>query len=174
MAGFRYWLALCERYGPRTWRIALTPHCIKALVNKAPCTTWPVSFKIDAQPKFPYTPSRKNKFLSILLDHLGLTELSPFLERLANETQSSAVLGLISAEQVFVVAKHEGNRNNGVTIRFAHRFHMTAETGFSQDTGGLEPGINVVNTHFWSSSRNHQMCYPYRHVLRGLCRGVLS
>jgi DNA-binding IclR family transcriptional regulator len=62
-----------------------------------------------------------------LLDHLDIRErVSPFIEKIAIETQSTALLGLISAEQVFVVAKHEGNQNIGVTIRLGHRFHITA------------------------------------------------
>ena len=62
-----------------------------------------------------------------LLDHMDIRErAAPFLEELAINTQSSALLGLISADQVFVVAKHEGNQNIGVTIRLGHRFHITA------------------------------------------------
>lgn len=67
-------------------------------------------------------------FLSrYLLDHLDIRErVSPFLEKLAVDTRSTALLGLTSADQVFVVAKHEGNQNYGVTIRLGHRFHITA------------------------------------------------
>ena len=56
------------------------------------------------------------------LDNLDLRDIvSPFLERLATETNSTALLGLISAEQVFIIAKHEGAQNIGVTIRLGHR-----------------------------------------------------
>jgi len=62
-----------------------------------------------------------------LLDHMDIRErVAPFLEELAVDTQSTALLGLISADQVFVVAKHEGNQNIGVTIRLGHRFHITS------------------------------------------------
>jgi DNA-binding IclR family transcriptional regulator len=62
-----------------------------------------------------------------LLDHMDIRErVTPFLEELAVDTQSTALLGLISADQVFVVAKHEGNQNIGVTIRLGHRFHITS------------------------------------------------
>jgi DNA-binding IclR family transcriptional regulator len=62
-----------------------------------------------------------------LLDHMDIRErVLPFLEELAVETKSTALMGLISADQVFVVAKHEGNQNIGITIRLGHRFHITA------------------------------------------------
>ena len=62
-----------------------------------------------------------------LLDHMDIRErAAPFLKELAMNTRSSAFLGLISANQVFVVAKHEGDQNIGVTIRIGHRFHITA------------------------------------------------
>lgn len=62
-----------------------------------------------------------------LLDHMDIRErVAPFLEELSVDTQSTALLGLISADQVFVAAKHEGNRNISITIRLGHRFHITA------------------------------------------------
>jgi DNA-binding IclR family transcriptional regulator len=62
-----------------------------------------------------------------LLDHLNIPGVvAPYLERLALETQSTALFGLVSADQLFVVAKHEGNQNIGLTIRLGHRFHLTA------------------------------------------------
>lgn len=62
-----------------------------------------------------------------VLDHMDIRErVASFIEGLAVETQSAALIGLISADQVFVVAKHEGNQNVGVTIRLGHRFHITA------------------------------------------------
>ena len=50
----------------------------------------------------------------------------PFLERVAIETRSTGLMGLISADQIFVVAKHEGNQNIGITIRVGNGFHITA------------------------------------------------
>jgi DNA-binding IclR family transcriptional regulator len=66
-------------------------------------------------------------FLSrYLLDNLDIRErAAPFIEKAAVETQTTALVGLISADQVFVVAKHEGNQNIGMTIRLGHRFHIT-------------------------------------------------
>jgi len=62
-----------------------------------------------------------------VLDHMDIRERAlPFLEEIAVETRNTALLGLISAGQVFVVAKHEGNQDIGVTIRLGHRFHLTA------------------------------------------------
>jgi DNA-binding IclR family transcriptional regulator len=128
-----------------------------------------------------------------VLDNLDLRDVvEPFLASLANETFSTALFGLISAEQVFIVAKHEADHNVGVTIRLGHRFHITSgahgkaivafmpdeerkrllerdklyfygdasamdakrlngellecrRSGFAQDKGGLQPGINAVS-----------------------------
>ncbi|RPI75120.1 MAG: IclR family transcriptional regulator, partial [Desulfobacteraceae bacterium] len=61
-----------------------------------------------------------------VLDHLDFREIvTPFLEKLAKETNSTALLGLISEDQVFVVSKHAGNQNVGVTIGVGHRFPLT-------------------------------------------------
>ena len=61
-----------------------------------------------------------------VLDNLDLRDIvSPFLERLATETNSTALFGLISSEQVFIIAKHEGAQDIGITIRLGHRFHIT-------------------------------------------------
>ena len=128
-----------------------------------------------------------------VMDDLDVRErTAPFLETLALETRSTALFGLISAQQVFVVAKHEGNQDIGVTIRLGHRFHMTSgahgkaivaflpeperkrilerkrlffygdparldmkqlrdelkrcrRLGYSEDRGGLQPGVNAVS-----------------------------
>ncbi|MBU1741078.1 MAG: IclR family transcriptional regulator, partial [Proteobacteria bacterium] len=62
-----------------------------------------------------------------VLDHLDYRAVaSPFLEDLATRTRSTALLGILSAAQVFVVAKHEGDQGIGLTIRVGHRFHFTA------------------------------------------------
>jgi DNA-binding IclR family transcriptional regulator len=136
-----------------------------------------------------------------ILDHMDLRmTVNPYLERLAIETRSTALFGLISAEQLFVVAKHEGNQGIGLTIRLGHRFHMTSgahgkaivafmpegerekilsrkklyfygdptkldskvlkqelskcrRTGFSQDVGGLQSGINALSAPVFGPSR---------------------
>lgn len=62
-----------------------------------------------------------------VLDHLDLRDVvTPFLKKLATQTQSTALFGLLSEEQVFVIAKHEGSQNIGVSIRVGHRFHVTS------------------------------------------------
>jgi DNA-binding IclR family transcriptional regulator len=61
-----------------------------------------------------------------MLDHLDLRSVvSPFLDRLALETQSTAFLGLINGDQVFVVAKKDGSNNNRVSAAVGNRFHIT-------------------------------------------------
>lgn len=62
------------------------------------------------------------------LDRLDMGEVvAPYLRALATETRMTALFGMISAEQVFVVAKEEGGEGRiGVTLRLGHRFHMTA------------------------------------------------
>jgi DNA-binding IclR family transcriptional regulator len=62
-----------------------------------------------------------------VLDRMDLRDVvTPFLEKLATGTQSTALFGLLSEEQVFVIAKHEGGQNIGVSIRVGHRFHVTS------------------------------------------------
>ncbi len=62
-----------------------------------------------------------------VLDNLDMKEIvSPYLEMLSSQTSSTALFGLISAEQVFITAKHETNQAVGVTIRLGHRFHISA------------------------------------------------
>ncbi|NNG01071.1 MAG: IclR family transcriptional regulator [Desulfobacteraceae bacterium] len=62
-----------------------------------------------------------------VLDNLNLRDISePFLKQLALATHNTALFCLISSEQVFTVAKHEGDRKIGVTIRLGHRFHITS------------------------------------------------
>ena len=141
-----------------------------------------------------------------LLDHLDIPRIvAPYLERLAVDTQSTALFGLVSADQLFVVAKHEGNRNIGLTIRLGHRFHLTSGahgkaivaflsdqerekilsrkklffygdparldmrflneeisrcrlTGYSRDTGSLQPGINAVSAPVFGPNRKILGC----------------
>lgn len=61
-----------------------------------------------------------------VLDNIRYPEVvSPFLKRLAIETNGTAIFGLINGEHVLVVGKHEGNQNIGFTVRLGHRFHIT-------------------------------------------------
>jgi DNA-binding IclR family transcriptional regulator len=61
-----------------------------------------------------------------VLDNLNYTEIvAPFLDKLAKETNGTAVFGLISGTHVLVVAKREGNQNIGFGLRLGHRFHIT-------------------------------------------------
>ncbi len=61
-----------------------------------------------------------------VLDNLDVREIaSPFLARVAEETKSAALLGVVDGDQVYVAAKHEGNEEIGVTIRVGQRFHIT-------------------------------------------------
>jgi DNA-binding IclR family transcriptional regulator len=60
------------------------------------------------------------------LDDLSAPKLAgPILESLAARTGSTAALGLISEKDVFVAAKHEGERDIGFTLRIGHRFPLT-------------------------------------------------
>lgn len=60
-----------------------------------------------------------------VLNHLDVREtVAPVLQWLSLETNSTALLGLISYSHVFVVAKDEGIQDIGVTIRLGHRFPL--------------------------------------------------
>ena len=62
-----------------------------------------------------------------VLDHLDLRDfVAPYLEDLTRETRQTTLFGLIRAEQVFVIARHESGNNIGVNIKIGHRFHMTS------------------------------------------------
>jgi DNA-binding IclR family transcriptional regulator len=61
-----------------------------------------------------------------VLDNIRYPEVvAPFLQRLAVETNGTAIFGLINGKHVIVVSKHEGNQNIGFTVRLGHRFHIT-------------------------------------------------
>lgn len=61
-----------------------------------------------------------------VLDNIRYPEVvAPFLQRLAVETNGTAIFGLINGEHVIVVGKHEGNQNIGFTVRLGHQFHIT-------------------------------------------------
>ncbi len=60
-----------------------------------------------------------------VLDTLDLREVaSPFLGRLSSGTNSTAFLGLISGNYVYVVAKDEGSQTVAVTFRIGQRFPL--------------------------------------------------
>jgi DNA-binding IclR family transcriptional regulator len=60
------------------------------------------------------------------LDNLSTPRLAePILEDLARKAGATAALGLIAEKNVFVVAKHEGSRPMGLTMRVGHRFPLT-------------------------------------------------
>ena len=61
------------------------------------------------------------------LDNMNYRDISaPFLKTLALETGNTSFFGLISANQVFIVAKQESDHRFGVTIRMGHRFHISS------------------------------------------------
>jgi len=61
-----------------------------------------------------------------VLDGLDIREVAtPFLEELVKETNSTVLLGLLSGEHLFVVAKYEGTQEIGVTVAVGHRFPLT-------------------------------------------------
>ena len=61
-----------------------------------------------------------------VLDNLSPPRLAqPILEELAGKAGSTAVLGLIIDQSVFIAAKHEGQGDIGVTMRIGHRFPLT-------------------------------------------------
>ncbi|MFC1868402.1 IclR family transcriptional regulator [Thermodesulfobacteriota bacterium] len=56
------------------------------------------------------------------LDHLSYPNIvDPFLEDLAEETNSTAAFGLIIGDHILVVAKHEGKQSVGITLRVGNR-----------------------------------------------------
>lgn len=60
------------------------------------------------------------------LDTLNAPSLAePLLAELAAKAGATAALGLIADKNVFVAAKHEGDRVIGITMRVGHRFPLT-------------------------------------------------
>ncbi|MFH1117841.1 MAG: IclR family transcriptional regulator [Pseudomonadota bacterium] len=60
------------------------------------------------------------------LDTLSPPKLAePLLADLARAANATAALGLIADKNVFVAAKHEGERVLGITMRVGHRFPLT-------------------------------------------------
>ncbi len=61
-----------------------------------------------------------------VLDNLDIKEISDQpLQELASRTGSSAMLGILNGNHLFIVNKHEGNQNLGLSIPIGHRFHMS-------------------------------------------------
>jgi DNA-binding IclR family transcriptional regulator len=61
-----------------------------------------------------------------VLDNLNYEAIAgPYLEKLAQQTHSTALLGIIDNANVFVVAKQEADQTVGVTTRIGHRFGIT-------------------------------------------------
>lgn len=62
-----------------------------------------------------------------VLDNLDVPVLAkPFLEKLANESKSTAALALIVNNQLTIVAKQESGGNEvGITVRVGRNFHLT-------------------------------------------------
>jgi DNA-binding IclR family transcriptional regulator len=61
-----------------------------------------------------------------VLDNASVIKVAePFLKDLSKKASGTATLGLIAENSVFVVAKHEVERDIGVTIRVGHRFPLT-------------------------------------------------
>jgi DNA-binding IclR family transcriptional regulator len=60
------------------------------------------------------------------LDNLNAPRLAePMLQELARKAEGTAILGLVADKNVFVAAKHEVDRDIGVTIRIGRRFPLT-------------------------------------------------
>lgn len=61
-----------------------------------------------------------------VLDNLNYEAMAgPYLKKLADQTHSTALLGIIDNENVFIVAKQEADQAVGVTTRIGHRFSIT-------------------------------------------------
>ena len=61
-----------------------------------------------------------------LLDHTDLAQISsPFLDRLAVSTGCTALMGLVSGDRVFVVARREAPIAMGIAVHVGHRFPLT-------------------------------------------------
>lgn len=60
------------------------------------------------------------------IDNTSIVRVAePFLKELSDNSGGTTTLGLIAENSVFVVAKHEVERDVGVTIRVGHRFPLT-------------------------------------------------
>lgn len=60
------------------------------------------------------------------LDHLDIRHVAqPVLDQLSRETDSTALLGHINGDFVFVIGASQGERELGISIRIGHRFNLT-------------------------------------------------
>lgn len=60
------------------------------------------------------------------LDHLDIRHVAqPVLDNLSRETDSTALLGHINGDFVFVIAASQGQFELGISIRIGHRFNLT-------------------------------------------------
>ena len=95
-----------------------------------------------------------------VLDSLDLRDAaSPFLSRLSSGTNSTAFLGLIAGNYVYVAAKDEGSQAVAVTFRIGQRFPLflghprQSHTGVSvrrraeRNPGGRQPGLPWSRIH---------------------------
>lgn len=61
-----------------------------------------------------------------VLDNVNYSEsANPLLETLARKTNSTALFGLNTDDNVFIVAKQEPGQQIGITTRVGHRFNIT-------------------------------------------------
>jgi DNA-binding IclR family transcriptional regulator len=61
-----------------------------------------------------------------VLDNLNYEAIAgPYLKKLAEQTHSTALLGIIDNANFFIVAKQEADQTVGVTTRIGHRFSIT-------------------------------------------------
>ncbi len=61
-----------------------------------------------------------------VIDQLDTNKIAkPWLKKIALETGSTALLGIIADDKVYVTARHEGDKENGITYRQGHTFHIT-------------------------------------------------
>ena len=61
-----------------------------------------------------------------VLDNLDYrSTIDPFLKELSRQTNGIALFVLLQGEQIFVVAKQEGDQRIGLTVRIGHRFPFT-------------------------------------------------
>ena len=60
------------------------------------------------------------------LDHLDIRQISqPVLNQLSHMTNSTALLGHINDDSVFIIAVSEGQKELGISLRIGHRFDLT-------------------------------------------------
>jgi len=76
-----------------------------------------------------------------VLDNLSLREIcAPYLAEIARRLNSTAVLGVISGDQFFVVAKDDGDLDIGLNVPVGRRFHLTLGAHGKAIVAYLSPG----------------------------------